>query len=123
MAKPIGKKKTGKVLARDDHTCVIRLPDCQGVATVADHRRSRGQGGARSLDEFSNLIAACGLCNGAKEDSKGEVRALLEARGVIITAGRTHAHEAQKARETPVYYPNGRRYELDDAGGLHELPT
>lgn len=120
MGKPLGKKKIAAVLKRDGGSCVIRLRDCQGEANVADHRRSRGNGGAKSLDEFSNLIAACGICNGDKENTSGELRELLVARGVIIESGRTHAHEAQKARETPVWYPDGRVFMLTDDGGRHE---
>ena len=123
MGKPVGKKKTDAVILRDGGVCVIQLDrDCQLVATCADHRRSRGHGGARSLDGMSNLIAACGICNGKKEDSKGETRELLVARGVIIESGRTHAHEAEKARETPVWYPDGSRWYLRDDGSRSETP-
>lgn len=122
MGKRVGKKVTDAVILRDGGECVIRLNGCLVIADVADHRRNRGQGGARSLDGMSNLIAACGLCNGAKEDSHGETRDFLIARGVIIESGRTHAHEAQKARETPVWYPNGERWYLHDDGSRSERP-
>lgn len=122
MSRGIPKKTVAAVLERDRGLCVIQLRGCQGEASCADHRRSRGHGGARSLDGMSNLIAACGPCNGAKEDSSGDIRDTLIARGVIIESGRTHAHEAQKARETPVWYPNGDVFYLDDEGGRHEQP-
>ncbi|QIK63807.1 hypothetical protein G7068_11875 [Leucobacter viscericola] len=121
MGKPLSKKVVAAVLKRDGGLCVIQLDGCLRDANVADHRRNRGSGGARSLDGKSNLIAACGLCNGAKEDTKGELRDLLIARGVIIESGRTHEHEAQKARETPVWYPDGRVWRLDDHGGKTEV--
>ena len=122
MGKPVGKKKTDAVILRDGGVCVIQLDGCTGAATVADHRRSRGMGGAKSLDEFSQLVAACSFCNQAKEDSKGDIRKMLIARGVIVTAGRTHAHEAEKARETPVWYPNGERWYLRDDGSRSATP-
>lgn len=120
MSKGIPKKTVAAVLARDRGLCVIKLNGCQIVASCADHRRSRGNGGARSLDGCSNLIAACGLCNGAKEDATGAVREALIKRGVTVEAGRTHAHEAEKARTTPVQYPDGGWWLLDDDGGKEE---
>jgi len=120
MGKPLGKKKVAAVLERDGGLCVLRLQGCLGDASCADHRRARGSGGAKSLDGMSNLIAACGICNGEKENTSGELRDLLVARGVIVEAGRTHAHEAQKARETAVWYPDGRVFMLDDSGGRRE---
>lgn len=121
MGKPLSKKKVAAVIERDGGICVLRLDGCLGDANVADHRRSRGNGGAKSLDGMSNLVAACGLCNGAKETVTGDLRDLLVARGVIIEAGRTHAHEAEKARDTPVWYPNGERWYLTDDGRRYEL--
>lgn len=123
MGKPLPKKLVAAVLERDGGLCVLRLAGCMGEASCADHRRSRGSGGAKHgvLDQMSNLIAACGPCNGAKEDSHGETRALLEARGVIVTAGRTHAHEAQKAREKAVWYPDGRVFYLNDDGTRDQI--
>ena len=120
MGKPLGKKKVAAVLERDGGLCVLRLQGCTVVAQVADHRANRGHGGARSLDEFSNLIAACSLCNGHKETVDGDLRAILEVRGVRVPGASTHAATAVRARETSVVYPDGRVYLLDDSGGRHE---
>lgn len=119
----VGKKKTDLVIARDGGVCVLQLDVCTGAAEVADHRANRGQGGAKSgvLDQMSNLIAACSLCNGKKETVYGELRELLVARGVRVESHSTHAKTAVRALETAVYYPDGRRYELDDDGGRLEL--
>lgn len=119
----ISRRLRDRVLARDGEICVINLDVCTTVAEVADHRANRGAGGAKSLDGMSNLIAACSFCNGMKEMVHGEIRDLLIARGVRVESHSTHRKTAQRARETPVYYPNGRRYELDDDGGRHDLPA
>src|SRR5690606_37533551 len=115
------KKKVAAVLERDGGLCVLRLQGCTTVAEVADHRANRGHGGARSLDGFSNLIAACSRCNGLKETVHGDLRAILEARGVRVPGASTHANTAARAREKTVIYPDGREYLLDDEGGRHEV--
>lgn len=113
----ISRRLRDRVLARDGGICVINLDVCTTVAEVADHRANRGAGGAKSLDGMSNLIAACSFCNGMKEMVHGEIRDLLVARGVRVESHSTHRKTAQRARETPVYYPDGKRYLLDDDGG------
>lgn len=122
MGSPALPKSTvALVIHRDGGLCMLRIsPDCLGVATCADHRANRGHGGAkhRVLDQASNLLGACGPCNGYKETNAD--RAELLRRGVRVDGGRTHAHTAEKARDTPVLYPDGKRYLLDDAGGLRE---
>lgn len=124
MGKPIGKKKLAVVLNRDGGLCVLQVsPHCDGVATVADHRANRGQGGARSLDEFSNLVAACGLCNGLKEDLEGEDRAEIVRRGLRLVPDSTHVKTALRAIVTPVEYPDGRLFYLLDDGGREEIDT
>ena len=117
------KKTVAAVLTRDGGLCVLRLDGCLGEATVADHRANRGHGGAKSgvLDRLSNLLAACGLCNGLKEDAEGDLRAVLEARGVRLRSDSTHAKTALRALVMPVEYPDGRRYYLDDLGGREEV--
>ena len=96
----------------------MRFPGCQREATCADHRANRGAGGAgKRLDGFSNLIAACGLCNGHKESQS--VREHVVRLGLRVPAGRTHEHTAEKAREIPVTYPNKRKYMLCDVGHRH----
>lgn len=48
------------VLARDGHTCRIRLPGCIGHATHVDHIVLKSKGGT---DDPANLRAACRPCN------------------------------------------------------------
>lgn len=119
----VGRKKSEAALKRDGGECVIRLDGCTIIAEVADHRANRKNGGAKSLDEFSNLIAACSLCNGKKETVHGEILDLLIARGVRVISDSTHAKTAVRARETPVWYPNGERWYLDDEGRRHAVPA
>ena len=105
------------MLERDQHTCQLALPGCLVVATVADHRANRGAGGAgKTLDAPSNLVAACGLCNGRKES--GAFRAELIRRGLRVASGRTHAHTAERARALPVTRLDGRAYYLKDDGSV-----
>lgn len=100
------------VLARDKGICAIRLDGCTLTATVADHRANRGIGGSKALDGFPCLIASCVLCNGAKEDATGAVRAELERRGIRVPKDSTNAKTAKRCRETPVEYPDGVAYWL-----------
>lgn len=115
----IPPKRVRETLRRDGGICTLRFLGCQHFATDADHRANRGAGGAKSgvLDGLSNLIAACRLCNGFKES--GADRTKCVERGVRVDGGRTHAHTADRARETPVLYPDGKRYLLCDAGHKH----
>lgn len=121
MASRIPKKTVALVLDRDGGFCVLRVsPDCLGEATCADHRANRQSGGAKNhvLDQPSNLVAACGICNGFKES--GADREQLIGFGLRVESGRTHAHSAQKARERLVLYPNGAWYRLCDYGHKHK---
>lgn len=117
----IPKKQVVGVLERDCEVCVIQLPGCLWFASCFDHRAGRGAGGAKSLDNFSAGIAACGLCNGAKEDSTGAQRAELKRRGVLVEKGRTHEHTAARLRLRPVEYPDGNSFWLTDDG--RRVPT
>jgi len=100
------------VLARDKGICVLRLPGCTLNATVADHRANRGAGGSKVLDAYPVLIAACVLCNNAKENAVGEVLEELKRRGVRILKAATNVQTAKRCRETPVEYPDGTLYWL-----------
>lgn len=118
MSKGVSKKTVAVVLERDHGLCVLRITDdCLGEGLVADHRANRGSGGAKSgvLDQPSNLIAACAICNGFKE--AGADREELIQRGVRVEGASTHAKTADRARVTPVRYPDGRLYYLNDDGG------
>lgn len=118
MGSPALPKKTvALVLERDGGRCLLRLSKfCLGTATVADHRANRGSGGAKNrvLDQPSNLIAACGVCNGFKESNAD--RAALVEKGLRVESGRTHRHTAEKALDTPVEYPDGTLWWLADDG-------
>lgn len=123
MSRGIPKKTVAAVLERDRGLCVLQIsPACLRTATEADHRANRGHGGAKSgvLDQLSNLIGACGICNGHKESNAD--RAELLRRGVRVDGGRTHAHTAEKARAIPVEYPNGEVWWLDDDGNKAGQP-
>lgn len=119
----IPAKTKAAVLERDRGLCVLRIaPDCMGDATCADHRANRGHGGAKSgvLDRPSNLIAACGICNGYKESNAD--RDELERRGVRVRGDSTHAKTAIRSRVTPVEYPDGEVWWLDDDGNRSGQP-
>lgn len=124
MSRGLPKKLVDAVLERDGERCVLNIDGCLGVANLADHRANRGHGGAKTgvLDRMSNLVAACGICNGAKEDATGALRDSLVNRGLRISPGRTHAHTAEKALVLPVYYPDGDPWWLDDEGGRRGQP-
>lgn len=123
-APAIPQKTVALVIQRDGGLCVLSIPDdCLGMATCADHRANRGQGGAkhRVLDQPSNLVAACGVCNGLKEDAEGALRADLERRGVRLRQDSTHRKTALRALVTPVVYPDGRAFWLLDDGTREEV--
>ena len=104
------------VYERDGNRCVINGPRCTGVATCTDHRAGRGAGGSRELNTAACLVAACELCNGFKEDATGYQRDALEARGLRVLKAATNEKTAARCRETPVLYPDGQLYRLDDDG-------
>lgn len=103
---PIPKPVVRAVLKRDV-ICVIASLSCVGVPTVADHRANRGHGGSKVLNDVRNLIAACGLCNGGKEDADEDYRADLITRGVRVIQDSTNAKTVVRAATTPVTFPDG----------------
>jgi hypothetical protein len=103
----IPKKLVTLVLERDDGWCVIAGPACLGEATVADHRANGGFGGSKILIDPRNLIAACGLCNGWKEDTSRWDRAELVRRGVRVRKAATNQETVRRCQNTAVEYPNG----------------
>jgi len=108
------------VLARDGGRCVLRLPGCLGVATVADHRANRGAGGSKVLNDPACLIAACELCNGAKEDAHGEHLARLRLFGLRVLKAATNAATVTRCRDTPVTYPDGTVWKLNSDGSREQ---
>lgn len=112
----IPKRQVVGVLERDDFVCVLQLPGCLWDASCFDHRSNRGIGGSKVLNGMSAGVAACGICNGNKEDSTGEEREELKRRGLIVAKAATHAATAARLRLTPVLYPDGNEYWLTDDG-------
>ena len=117
----IPKKLVTQVLERDGGWCVINGPACLGEATVADHRANRGSGGSQVLNDIRCLIAACGLCNGLKEDSSRAYRAELIRRGVIVAKAATNHETVNKCANKPVEYPNESWWFLHVDGTRTEL--
>jgi 5-methylcytosine-specific restriction endonuclease McrA len=95
------------VLKRDGYQCVIAGDQCLGEASTADHRANRGNGGSKVLNDPRALIAACGICNGLKEDSSGQEREELIRRGVKVQKAATNAQTLVLCQYTPVEYPDG----------------
>lgn len=110
------------VLRRDEHVCVIKGPHCMIHATLADHRANRGQGGSSVLDDMANLVAACVLCNGDKEDATKEFRRKLLYRGLRISKRATNEQTLHIARLVPVLYPDGLRKLLASDGSFTVVP-
>lgn len=102
------------VITRDGGLCVIALPGCFGTAQTTDHRANRQAGGSRVLNGPVNLIGACVRCNDAKARAHGALREELERRGINVLPSSTHAKTLERARETPVEYPDGLTYRLID---------
>ena len=97
------------VIARDGSFCLLALPGCLGEATTADHRANRGQGGSKKgvLDHPANLIAACTICNGEKENATGQLRLNLIQRGLRVEKAATNAQTLERVKQTPVEYLDG----------------
>lgn len=110
---PTVKTKTS-VIHRDGGRCVLNLARCTGQAETTDHRANRQAGGSRVLNDPANLLGACVRCNGDKADASGEVREDLERRGINILPASTHEKTLERAKATPVQYPDGRWYQLVD---------
>lgn len=54
------RKLRAQVLARDGHTCQLKLPEvCTTTATCVHHTRGRSVTG----DDPKHLVAACAPCN------------------------------------------------------------
>lgn len=123
---PVAKTVTARVLARDGYRCVIAGPDCLGVASCPDHRAGRGSGGdpRKLLDDPANLIAACGICNGRKEDATGAWADDLIRRGIRVRRhGAPSRVVLERVRRLPVEYPDGVWWTLDSEGGRVECLT
>lgn len=103
----VSTKRRDAVIARDGGRCVIAGPGCLVDATLADHRANRGSGGSKVLNEMVCLIAACVLCNGAKEDADGPYRARLIARGIRVEKDSTNQKTLERCRLRPVLYVDG----------------
>ena len=113
MTVTVGFKK--RVIVRDGGLCQLMLPGCTGEAQTADHRANRGAGGSTVLDHPSNLVAACSLCNGAKETVGEGARRWLVRRGLRVVPDSTHEKTAARAAQTLVKGRDDRWYLLVDA--------
>lgn len=100
---------------RDGFECLLQLHGCEGEGNVLDHRANRGMGGAPILNHPAVLILACWRCNGAKADAQAIVLLDLEERGLWVRPAATHALTLRRAIETPVEYPDGRKFYLISA--------
>lgn len=99
----IPKKLVLTVLERDRFVCQLACSTaCLVEATVADHRANRGHGGSKILNDAAALVAACGICNGAKEDAHSLILLELETRGLSLLKDSTNAKTLQRCRETPM---------------------
>ena len=105
-------KMKREVIERDGGFCLIAFPNCQGEATTADHRANRGGGGSQILDHGANLIAACGICNGEKENARGIVRLDLIERGLRVEKASTNEETLVRAQRTPVLSLDGTSWRL-----------
>jgi hypothetical protein len=112
---PSQADKKAVIEERDGGLCVLNLDGCQGAATITDHRANRQAGGSRLLNDPCVLVGACVPCNGRKEDSKGDERADLQRRGLIVLPDSTHEKTLARCKVTPVEYPDGELYILVDA--------
>jgi hypothetical protein len=63
-------------------------------------------GGGRGLDVPVNLVAACVLCNGLKEDDTQFQRECAR-RGLKIRRTQTTTQDLENAARIPVQYPDG----------------
>lgn len=113
----VSRAEKDAVIERDGGYCLLALPGCLGEATTADHRANRGAGGAprATLDDPANLIAACVICNGEKENATGQLRLSLIARGLRVEKASTNAKTLERVKATPVEYLDGERYLLVSA--------
>ena len=118
----IPKPIVAKILERDNYSCVLNLPGCLGEATVADHRANRGAGGSKQLNNPACLIAACVLCNGAKEEAHGEYLARLRVFGLRVLKAATNYETVHRCIDTPVTYPDGSTYKLNSDGTRKRQP-
>lgn len=128
LPKPETKKKPKKrpqvppamialVLQRDEDQCVLAVPGlCLGKASTADHRANRGSGGSHTLNNPADLIGACVLCNGWKEDAAGDALVELKRRGVRVEKDSTNAKTLLRCLNTIVEYPDGTRWLLNERG-------
>lgn len=117
---PTVKVKTSVIL-RDGGRCVLSLAKCTGQAQTTDHRANRQAGGSRVLNDPANLLGTCVQCNGDKADASGEVREDLERRGINILPSSTHEKTLNRAKSTPVQYPDGTWYQLIDENSREEV--
>ena len=112
MAVTVTKKEFDKFLARDKHCYHCGLED---ETLVPQHRRNRGMGGSKRLNNASNIVVVCSQSNGQFESHSGAAMA-AEKYGWKLRAG-------QESLTTPVFDAfDGVWYLLDDNFGKKEIP-
>jgi hypothetical protein len=92
-----------------DQWCVLCGLVCDPRQLTGHHRRNRGAGGSSDPETNSvrNCLALCWPCNGLAESSAVRAREARE-RGVKLLHG--------WSLDTPVLYPDGAWYVLDERG-------
>lgn len=104
IALTVTKKEFDKFLARDKHCYHCGLED---ETLVPQHRRNRGMGGSKRLNNASNIVVVCSQSNGLFESHSGAAMA-AERYGWKLRAG-------QESLTTPVFDAyDGVWYLLDD---------
>ena len=108
----MNKKEFDKFLARDRHCYHCGISD---ETLVPQHRRNRGMGGSKRLNNASNIVVVCSQSNGLFESHSGAAMA-AEKYGWKLRAG-------QESINTPVFDAyEGIWYLLDDNFGKKEIP-
>lgn len=114
MSKPTPKAVLRALEKRDGHECAWHGESC-GTDTLVPQHRAGGMGGRRDKHRLSNVIWLCSLTNGLIE-SDPALADEARSRGIKISM---HADPTT----TPVRYPDGRLFYLDDEGGRDEIDT
>ncbi|KAM9863110.1 hypothetical protein ACI1US_00995 [Leucobacter sp. BZR 635] len=111
VSKPTPKAALKQLEARDGHECSWHGPRCGTDVLVPQHRQG-GMGGSKTKHRASNLLWLCSLTNGLIE-SDADLGQEARERGIKVPFW-------ADTTITPVLYPDGRWYLLDDIGGKEE---
>jgi len=103
-------KEFAKLVRRDVVCMHCGLAD---DTLVPNHRKGRGMGGSKLLNNPSNLVLVCSLFNGQIESSAPHAE-FARKMGLKLSSW-------EDPKEVPVYF-GGRYWLLDDNWGKLELP-